>query len=202
MGAGAPGTPDAPGAAIRREVGVGATGTHGAPGAALHREVGVGAAGTRGTPGAALSWEVGAGAPGTRGAPGAALSWEVGAGAPGTRGAPGVALSREVGAGASGRREARGDASPPLPRPSVRGRAVVVPVMPPDNPHRMITRGKTDFRVVPDRLVLTVVSPSPTPSLILSSARAALADPHWRVTMEEEYESLISNGTWELVPRP
>jgi hypothetical protein len=82
----------------------------------------------------------------------------------------------------------------------VRGQGVVVPVTPLDNPHRMITRSKTGFRVVPDRLVLTAATPSPTPSPIPSYARAALADPHWRVAMEEEYGALISNGTWELIP--
>jgi hypothetical protein len=78
----------------------------------------------------------------------------------------------------------------------------MVPVMPLDNPHRMITRGKTGFKVVLDRLVLTVVTSSPTPSLIPSSARAVLVNPHWRVAMEDEYGALISNGTWELFPRP
>jgi hypothetical protein len=58
------------------------------------------------------------------------------------------------------------------------------------------------FKVVPDRPVLTAATPSLTLSLIPSSARAVLADPHWRVTMKEEYNALISNGTWELVPRP
>jgi hypothetical protein len=66
----------------------------------------------------------------------------------------------------------------------------------------MITRGKTGFMVVPDRLVLTAVTSSPTPSLIPSSTRAALVDPHCHAAMEEEYGALISNGTWELVPRP
>jgi hypothetical protein len=66
----------------------------------------------------------------------------------------------------------------------------------------MITRGKTGFRVVPDRLVLTAATSSPTPSPIPSSSRATLADPHWRAAMEEEYGALINNGTWELVPRP
>jgi hypothetical protein len=78
---------------------------------------------------------------------------------------------------------------------------MVVPVMPLENPHRMITRGKTGFRVVPDCLVLTAVTSSPTLSAIPSS-RAVLADPHWRVAMEEEYGALISNGTCELVTRP
>jgi hypothetical protein len=65
--------------------------------------------------------------------------------------------------------------------------------MPPKNPHRMITQGKTGFRVVPDRLVLTAATSSPTPSPIPSSARATLADPHWRAAMEEEYRALISS---------
>jgi hypothetical protein len=84
----------------------------------------------------------------------------------------------------------------------VSGQGVVVPVTPPDNPHQMITRGKTSFTVVLDRLVLTAATSSPTPALIPFSAHAALADPHWRAAMEEGYGSLISNGTWELVPRP
>jgi hypothetical protein len=116
----------------------------------------------------------------------------VGAGAAGTHDGPRVALSWEAGT----------TPPPPLPRPSVGDQGVVVPVTPPDNPHRMITRGKTGFRVVPDRLVLTAATSSPTPSPIPSAARAALADPHWRAAMEEEYGALISNGTWELVPRP
>jgi hypothetical protein len=79
------------------------------------------------------------------------------------------------------------------------GQGVVVPVTPLENPHRMITWGKTGLRVVTDRLVLTVVTSSPTPSPIPFSARAALVDPHWRVAMEEEYGALINNRTWELV---
>jgi hypothetical protein len=151
--------------------------------------------GTRGTPGAALCQEVGAGAPGTCGAPEAALSREVGAEAPRTCGAPGAALRQEVGVGASGARGAPGAAPPPLPRPFMHGQGVVVPVTPIENSHRMITRGKTGFRVVLDRLVLNVATPSPTSSLIPSSAHAALADPHWLAAMEEEYGALISNGT-------
>jgi hypothetical protein len=59
----------------------------------------------------------------------------------------------------------------------------------------MITRDKTGFRVVHDHLVLTIMTSLPTPSLIPSSAHAALADPHWRAAMEEDYGFLISNGT-------
>jgi hypothetical protein len=179
-------------------------GTRGGPGATLSREVGIGAVGTRGTPEAAPSLEVGAGAAGPRGAPGAALRREVGAGAEMTRGGLGAALSREVGArsvvtrggpGAALSWEAGTTPLPPLLCPSARGHGVVVLVTPLDNPHRMITWGKTGIRVVPDRLVLTAVTSSPTLSLIPSFACAALADPHWCATMEEEYGALISNGT-------
>jgi hypothetical protein len=109
-----------------------------------------------------------------------------------TRGGPKAALSREAGT----------TPPPPLPRPSARGQGIVVSITPPDNPHRMITRGNTGFKAVPDRLVLTAATSSPTPSPIPSFARAALVDPHWHVAMENEYEALISNGIWELVPRP
>jgi hypothetical protein len=113
----------------------------------MSREVEAGATETRGAPGATLSREVGAGAAETRGAPGAVLRRETGAGAQVTRGGPGAALSREAG-------------TTPL-----------------DNPHQMITRGKTGFWVVPDHLVLTAVISSLTPSPIPSSTRVALTDP-------------------------
>jgi hypothetical protein len=35
-----------------------------------------------------------------------------------------------------------------------------------------------------------------------TSVRAALTDPSWRRAMEEEYDALIANNTWELVLRP
>jgi hypothetical protein len=56
--------------------------------------------------------------------------------------------------------------------------------------------------VLPDRLILAATTTSLTPSLIPSSVYAALADPDWHATMEDEYEALMSNGTWDLVPRP
>jgi hypothetical protein len=168
VGAGA-----APEAAPSRAEGTGAAGTRDALGPAPSSEVGTGAAGTRGTPGVALRCEVGAGAAVTRGGPGATLSQEVGAKAVGTRGAPGAALSRESGT------------TPP---------DVVVPVTPLDNPHQMITRGKTGFKVVHDCLVLTAATSSSTPSPIPSFAHAVLSDPNWCAAMKDEYGALISNG--------
>jgi hypothetical protein len=71
----------------------------------------------------------------------------------------------------------------------------VVPVKPIENPHRMITRGKIGFRVVPDRLILTATTSSLTLSPILTSAHAPLTDSNWRAAMEDEYRALMSNGT-------
>ena len=59
----------------------------------------------------------------------------------------------------------------------------------------MATRGKSGFRQ-PAAYTATVLSPVP------KSYRSALADPNWRAAMEEEYGALLSNNTWDLVPRP
>jgi hypothetical protein len=52
-----------------------------------------------------------------------------------------------------------------------------------------------------DRLTLSATSAS-TLSPVPSSVRAALVDPNWRRAMEEEFAALITNNTWDLVPRP
>ncbi|XP_020159206.1 uncharacterized mitochondrial protein AtMg00820-like [Aegilops tauschii subsp. strangulata] len=41
-------------------------------------------------------------------------------------------------------------------------------------------------------------APSPLPS----SVRAALRDPLWMAAMQEEFDALQRNWTWQLVPRP
>jgi hypothetical protein len=79
---------------------------------------------------------------------------------------------------------------------------MVVPVTPSENPHRMVTRAKDGFQVLSDRLILAATTMSPTPSPIPSSVCAALTDPNWRATIEDEYEALMSNGTWDIVPQP
>lgn len=45
-------------------------------------------------------------------------------------------------------------------------------------------------------LQATTISPLP------SSVRAALKDPNWRAAMQVEYDALMANSTWTLVPRP
>jgi len=39
---------------------------------------------------------------------------------------------------------------------------------------------------------------SPVPA----NYRSALADPNWRAAMADEFQALVDNGTWRLVPRP
>jgi hypothetical protein len=59
----------------------------------------------------------------------------------------------------------------------------------------MRTRGKHGFRVP---AIFEAASLSPIPR----SYRAALADPNWREAMEAEYSALLTNKTWDLLPRP
>jgi hypothetical protein len=68
----------------------------------------------------------------------------------------------------------------------------VTPVV---NPHRMTTLAKDGFRM-PALHSATHISPKP------SSFHQGLPDPHWRRAMEDEYSALMSNHTWDLVPRP
>jgi hypothetical protein len=75
-----------------------------------------------------------------------------------------------------------------------------VPVAPPD-PQPMTMQAKWGFRLPADKLTLSATS-----SLLLSpvptSVRAVLADLSLRRATEEEYDALITNNTWDLVPRP
>ncbi|GAU17623.1 hypothetical protein TSUD_254980 [Trifolium subterraneum] len=44
----------------------------------------------------------------------------------------------------------------------------------------------------------TSITPSPLPH----NPKAALSDPNWKAAMLDEFDALIKNKTWELVPRP
>lgn len=64
----------------------------------------------------------------------------------------------------------------------------------------MRTRGKSGFGLPVDRLNLTAFPSAISP--IPLSYKATLQDPHWFQAMKEEYDALILNNTWSLVPRP
>jgi hypothetical protein len=73
-----------------------------------------------------------------------------------------------------------------------------IAVAPVTNAHSMRTRGKAGIAQPVDRLNLHAVPMSPIPR----SVRDALSDPNWRSAMQAEYDALIANDTWSLVPRP
>ncbi|WVZ54515.1 hypothetical protein U9M48_005301 [Paspalum notatum var. saurae] len=81
--------------------------------------------------------------------------------------------------------------SAPTPLP-----AGAIPVPNVINTHGMRTRAKDGFRQ--PRLNLQAVAVSPVPT----SYRGGLDDPHWRRAMEDEFQALVANNTWTLVPRP
>jgi hypothetical protein len=73
-----------------------------------------------------------------------------------------------------------------------------MPIIPVQNDHRMIMRGKHSFRQPKEHLNLHAATLSPLPK----TYRGALADPNWRDAMCEEFAALQANDTWSLVPRP
>ncbi|GKE18327.1 ribonuclease H-like domain-containing protein [Tanacetum coccineum] len=64
--------------------------------------------------------------------------------------------------------------------------------------HPMITRSQSGIVKPIDRLSLHTSSISP----ISKNPYHALKDPNWRNAIYDEYNALINNGTWLLVPRP
>jgi hypothetical protein len=73
-----------------------------------------------------------------------------------------------------------------------------VSIAPVINEHSMCTRGKSGITQPVDRLNLHAVPMSQ----LSRSVRDALADPNWRSGMQVEYDALMANDTWSLVPRP
>ena len=63
----------------------------------------------------------------------------------------------------------------------------------------MVTHGQAGIVKPNPKYALT--GPSPV-SAVPQSVRAALRDPHWRDAMQQEFDALIRNKTWTLVPRP
>lgn len=92
------------------------------------------------------------------------------------------------------------DAPAPPTAPTPTPAAFPVPAPPPPPPPRA-TRTMTGVipRVSYKGLAATTSSsPSPVPT----NYRSALADANWRAAMMDEYQALVDNNTWQLVPRP
>lgn len=68
----------------------------------------------------------------------------------------------------------------------------------PARTHHMVTRSQSGNVKPVDRLSLHISSISPIPK----SPSHALKDPQWCNAMYDEYNALVKNGTWILVPRP
>jgi hypothetical protein len=72
---------------------------------------------------------------------------------------------------------------------------------PPVNPHPMTTRAKRSFWLPINKLTLLANSLSPLSS-VSTFVHAIPADPSWHRAREEEYDALITNNTWDLIPHP
>ncbi|GJY04543.1 RNA-directed DNA polymerase, eukaryota, reverse transcriptase zinc-binding domain protein [Tanacetum coccineum] len=72
------------------------------------------------------------------------------------------------------------------------------PPPPPTSQHLMVTRFKVRIVKANPKYNLHVTTSSPIPK----SSFHALRDPNWKQAMCDEYEALIDNNTWVLVPRP
>ncbi|GJU49961.1 copia protein [Tanacetum coccineum] len=66
------------------------------------------------------------------------------------------------------------------------------------NTHHMVTRAKARISKPLERMNCHITTTLPIPR----SHIHALRDPYWNKAMVDEYNALISNGTWVLVPRP
>ncbi|KAI3760479.1 hypothetical protein L1987_50874 [Smallanthus sonchifolius] len=67
--------------------------------------------------------------------------------------------------------------------------------------HSMQTRSQSGI-VKPRHPLSLNTETSPPISPLPKSHVTALTDPNWKVAMTNEYEALLANNTWELVPRP
>lgn len=72
------------------------------------------------------------------------------------------------------------------------------PSDPPTNSHPMITRSKNSIDKPNPKYCL--VSTSSTNNREPTSVSQALKDPCWRSAMSDEFDALLCNGTWDLVP--
>jgi hypothetical protein len=79
----------------------------------------------------------------------------------------------------------------------------VVPAVsdaPPQPTHSITTRSKAGVFKPNPKYAMAAAEPQLSP--LPRSAREALRDPNWRAAMQAEYNALVANSTWSLVPRP
>ncbi|GKV19237.1 hypothetical protein SLEP1_g29524 [Rubroshorea leprosula] len=91
------------------------------------------------------------------------------------------------------------DSSPPLSSNHATSNNLPPPPPPPPiRTHPMVTRSQHNIFKPKTLHHATMASPFPSPKPICVSQ--ALKDSHWRRAMSEEFNALIRQGTWELVP--
>ncbi|GKU98153.1 hypothetical protein SLEP1_g11189 [Rubroshorea leprosula] len=89
----------------------------------------------------------------------------------------------------------------PTPAPASPGSAPSSPLPPPPITHRthpMITRSLNNI-FKPKQMHLATKHPLPVP-VEPSCVSQAVCHPHWRRAMSEEFDALVRQGTWDLVP--
>jgi hypothetical protein len=100
-----------------------------------------------------------------------------------------------------------------LAGPSSRPTASPAPPSPPKLPvppaarpapglHGMWTHVKGSITVPPAKHLNLSVTHTTTLSPIPKNYRAALEDPNWLTAMQDEYNALVVNKMWNLIPRP
>ena len=73
------------------------------------------------------------------------------------------------------------------------------PALPlPTSLHPMITRSKNNIVKLNPKYSLTITAELDTTEP--TSHTQALKNPHWRAAMSDEFDALLRNGTWDLVP--
>lgn len=78
--------------------------------------------------------------------------------------------------------------------PPSTGVPALVPSSSSQNAHSMVTRSKSGIFRHKHPFVGAVISSEPR------SVKAALADPDWRLAMQNDFNALMRNNTWTLVP--
>lgn len=89
-------------------------------------------------------------------------------------------------------------ANNPTPEPETSSSSPTPPPQPVANTHPMQTRAKNKITKPTQKLTL-MDTPEPKPTIPTTVAQA-MRDPNWRGSMTDEYNSQISNHTFELVP--